>query len=592
MEYVDCFSLPLRKRPSGRGGLFRGGKGLTQIGVFCILKGTYAGVAVSRRIVISIIISSFILIPDSRANGVEGRQGSTVEPSQLDSSIRITPTGPKLTPPKFRIAVTREILWGQIADVPVYLDSAGSMVSGFDLLIAYDPINLRLKEVVPGPQLFDTTQCAWEHFSYRQDSACYSDSLHPLGLVRISAIADTRDGGSHPRCAVPSSLPATVATLRFVVSNNRNLECWFFPLDFVWFSCLDNSVSEKSPHRMLISRRALDTAGMDITVSSGLPSYTGAPDSCLERNQDGDIVSRLVTFQGGGVPAICRITDSRGDINLNGLAFEMADYIMYRNYFLEGLTAFGIHPAGSMAASDVNSDGITMTISDLMQLYRIVIGLDAPPRPPVKHSPNETHIGYDHITGRIVVSTPDTLGAVRLVFNGTPPDTVIGPAEILGWKASDGQIKVSMAPTATSGLYPMAGGVVLQIQPPPLSLQTAEVSTIDAGTVNAVIDALTSIGGQEIAMPFSFTLHQNYPNPFNLSTTLSFDLPAPGRVRMEILNALGQIVHVVEGTYPAGQNRLVWDGSGDDGRAVSSGIYYARLTVGQSSAVKKMVLLK
>ncbi|MBI5266633.1 MAG: T9SS type A sorting domain-containing protein [candidate division Zixibacteria bacterium] len=484
------------------------------------------------------------------------------------------------------------MIWGQTADVPVFLDSANAMMDGFDLLIAYDRSALRLKDVMPGPDLFDTTRCGWEYFSYRPDTTSYPDSLHPLGLVRISAIADTRNGGSHSKCEVPRSLPMTIATLQLVVTNDRNIECWFFPVNFVWSSCFDNTISQKSPRRTLVSTRVLDTAGAVIEASTGLPSFSGAPDFCLGQHLNRNLVSRSITFQNGGVPIICRNIDSRGDINLNGVGFEMADYVMYRDYFLEGLTAFGTHPAGSMAVSDVNNDGITLTISDLMQLYRIVTGLDAPPRPPVKHSPNPTHIMYDHTTGRAIVSTPDTLGAVRLVFNGMPPDTVIGPVEILDWKALDGQIRVLLAPTPASGLYPMAGGVVVQIQPPPSSLQTAEVSTINAGTVNAVIDAPTSADGQDIAMPLDFTLHQNYPNPFNLSTTLGFELPAPGKVRLEILNALGQIVRAVEGTYPAGYHTLVWDGSGDDGRTVSSGIYYARLTAGQSSAVKKMVLLK
>jgi hypothetical protein len=63
-----------------------------------------------------------------------------------------------------------------------------------------------------------------------------------------------------------------------------------------------------------------------------------------------------------------------GDINCNGKSYEMADYVMYVNYFIRGLSAFGDHPAASIARSDVNGDGKVLTVADLDSLVLSIAG--------------------------------------------------------------------------------------------------------------------------------------------------------------------------------------------------------------------------
>jgi hypothetical protein len=88
--------------------------------------------------------------------------------------------------------------------------------------------------------------------------------------------------------------------------------------------------------------------------------------------------------------------------------------------------------------------------------------------------------------------------------------------------------------------------------------------------------------------PNVYSLKQNYPNPFNPSTLISFSLQSASNVKLIIYNSLGQNVKVLEnGFKSAGDYSIIFNGG-----ELSSGIYFYRLTAGQFSQVKKMILLK
>ncbi|MEW6049759.1 MAG: M6 family metalloprotease domain-containing protein [Candidatus Zixiibacteriota bacterium] len=94
-------------------------------------------------------------------------------------------------------------------------------------------------------------------------------------------------------------------------------------------------------------------------------------------------------------------------------------------------------------------------------------------------------------------------------------------------------------------------------------------------------------------LPISIDLSQNYPNPFNPSTQIEFSLSDSGPARLEIFNLLGQKVRtLVDGRELSGGSTVVWDGTTDAGTEVSSGVYMYRLTVGDRSMVRKMMLVR
>ena len=91
-----------------------------------------------------------------------------------------------------------------------------------------------------------------------------------------------------------------------------------------------------------------------------------------------------------------------------------------------------------------------------------------------------------------------------------------------------------------------------------------------------------------IAIPKSFALNQNYPNPFNPSTVISYDVPAAGTVLLKVHNALGQeVMTLVNETKDAGSYTAHFDAS-----HLPSGMYFAKLTVGDAVKTIKMTLLK
>jgi len=106
---------------------------------------------------------------------------------------------------------------------------------------------------------------------------------------------------------------------------------------------------------------------------------------------------------------------------------------------------------------------------------------------------------------------------------------------------------------------------------------------------------LTPVGIEdETSMAFkTFDLKQNYPNPFNPTTTIRYSLPNTQRVTLAIYNLQGQKVRtLINFTQQTNEHQAVWDGRNDSGEAVSSGVYVYRLTAGEFSESRKMVLLR
>ncbi len=94
------------------------------------------------------------------------------------------------------------------------------------------------------------------------------------------------------------------------------------------------------------------------------------------------------------------------------------------------------------------------------------------------------------------------------------------------------------------------------------------------------------------AMPL--TLHQNHPNPFNPATTIPYYLPESSVVTLEIYDSSGRLVsRLANGVKEErGMHEAAWRGVDTNGRAVSSGVYFYRLTCGKETVSKKMVLLR
>jgi len=99
---------------------------------------------------------------------------------------------------------------------------------------------------------------------------------------------------------------------------------------------------------------------------------------------------------------------------------------------------------------------------------------------------------------------------------------------------------------------------------------------------------LVEVDRPELAVPTVTELHQSYPNPFNATTNISYSLAEAGNVTLEVYDLSGRLVAtLVEGQMEAGEHVVSWDAS-----AVSSGVYFYKLTAGDYTKTKRMMLVK
>lgn len=85
-----------------------------------------------------------------------------------------------------------------------------------------------------------------------------------------------------------------------------------------------------------------------------------------------------------------------------------------------------------------------------------------------------------------------------------------------------------------------------------------------------------------------YELYQNYPNPFNPATTITYDIQHTGNVSLKVFDMTGrEVSQLVNSVKNPGKYNVTFNGEG-----LSSGVYYYKLTAGNFSSVKKLILLK
>ena len=93
--------------------------------------------------------------------------------------------------------------------------------------------------------------------------------------------------------------------------------------------------------------------------------------------------------------------------------------------------------------------------------------------------------------------------------------------------------------------------------------------------------------------PGAFGLAPSYPNPFNSAAQIAYRLAAPGKVRLEIYNTLGQPVRtLVDEFQAAGRYQVAWDARDQEGAAVGAGVYFTRLLSPEGVETGRLLYLK
>ncbi len=90
------------------------------------------------------------------------------------------------------------------------------------------------------------------------------------------------------------------------------------------------------------------------------------------------------------------------------------------------------------------------------------------------------------------------------------------------------------------------------------------------------------------ATPVAYALEQNFPNPFNPSTKINYSIPTEGFVTLDVYNSIGQkVANLVSESKTAGTYTVNFDASD-----LTSGIYFYKISSGNFTETKKMILLK
>jgi hypothetical protein len=226
-----------------------------------------------------------------------------------------------------------------------------------------------------------------------------------------------------------------------------------------------------------------------------------------------------------------------------------------------------------VCATDINADGRTLMLADLIYLIR-VIQRDAVEFP--KLGPSSDVVNVIVSDGRITVECASAIGGILFKFDGNVTPTLLNAnmellsneGNVLVWSSDGHSINAGASQLLTASAKPVS------------------VIAVDREGRDLATTITTKLA------PSTFALHPAYPNPFNPNTTLSFSLPTAVSYSLNIYNVAGQLVRSYEGMGNVGLNVITWDGKDNAGNNISSGVYFYKLTAGSFTATNKMVMMK
>lgn len=154
-------------------------------------------------------------------------------------------------------------------------------------------------------------------------------------------------------------------------------------------------------------------------------------------------------------------------------------------------------------------------------------------------------------------------------------------------------------PTVSSSDWPNVSSTWASVQGYPVPENLAYSSTLlgadglALGDLNWYPSQLaqykpTAVKVADTEVPGTYNLSQNYPNPFNPTTQIEFTLPKASNVQVKVFNTIGQeVATLADGMLSAGSHMVTFNA-----KNLASGMYFYRLTAGQFTSVKKMMLVK
>ncbi|HOP08047.1 MAG TPA: hypothetical protein PLF13_12230 [candidate division Zixibacteria bacterium] len=437
---------------------------------------------------------------------------------------------------------------GQHCQVDITVDTRGEPMDAFEVIVVYDSAALTLEEAYPG-ELYDL--CDWEFFT---SHAVVGESSGAGYRIRGIANLVGDDNSGNPTC-YGSDEPITVATLNFLVTTEAHYEGKFSPIIFTWGSCASNCLSlhtNGSYHRACEKRLWVSDGhrySLCSTEANGFPTVYGITDDCI--SYEGIVPSkrRVDFFTGGVLIKGANSPVAVGDVNLNGTPCEDEDIALFANCILHGTSVLDIDSVAQTDASDVNVDGIPLTLQDLV--YMVNINQERA-RPTPLISPKQCVYGF----------RGDTLWLSREV-SGLYLETET--ASIPALLAQGMQLEYAFDGDIAQVLLFSASG----------DSASGDLLVVSGGL--SYIEAATPEGGEMRLYTDTYSVElSTSPCPFTDSVLFSFDWPFNEDYHLQIFDSFGHQVGAYKGASVGEIREVIWQP-----KNLSGGLYYAWLYQGE-----------
>jgi hypothetical protein len=466
------------------------------------------------------------------------------------AKIRVIPPSPY----GLRIGIEEALVGGTVR-VPINLNNPDT-VSGLELMIQYDPSIFTFLGLTNA----DTRISEWEYFVYKERTAGMFE------LIKIAGIADFPNEHTTPPL-LPGDGP--IAYLDFKTTSNTHYAGYLLPLEFYY-------------------------SDLDITYNT-LSTFWG---KFISRDK--------INLTNGGVLLDAGNT-LLGDINLNGIPYDVGDPVVLSRYLVYGTPL----NQQQLLNSDVNQDGRWATLADLIYIIMHIVEGGPPhygePDPEaeiaeitISDQPDMTHFS---------LLSQTEMGGLLFVFKGTDLNSEkvkltkeIQDMDIYTYQDAD-EFRVMIV--STEGKYIDSGDRSLFTIEGEKIFDSVEI-TISDNEGNLV--GVKTMHEQRTTLPRGYSLSQNHPNPFNPATSIQYSVGSPKepsdeqtegavnsaqQVTLKVYNILGRLVRIlVDEEKLPGDYQVVWDGKDQKGDEVSSGMYFYRMKTLDYVETKRMILLK
>lgn len=471
----------------------------------------------------------------------------------------------------------------QHVSLPIVLSNPTDSIGAFEILIEYDITVFSLIEVTTPDSIY-IPPISPDSGSY------YSAPGYPPEYFEILL----RPGGYPNRVQI-----VAIMDMAWPSETTPPIEPGVDQLLF----CLVGDVSSLwDGHISLVGFRTLGCGTNTLASPDGYtvwgPTLEAAPyETCPERPDS----LRRIDLQWGKLGVYEILV---GDLNLNGIPYEIGDALVFVNYYIDGISAL-VSPEIQGPNSDVNGDGIWWSIGDLVMLLNLMHQpLSAPP--PLVAGPVEIYLSEDDQNLQLSVRSANPVGGafMRIEYDTTAVE--IGTVRIanprrdmtLASNIRGGEVKILV--------YSMEGKSIPAGESPLITIPCRSIDSPSGDLSDYVRLKETSfadIYGRDLTVSAAeivpqpleegFALRKNSPNPFRHGTEIAFTVAREDEVTLTIYDSSGRLVKsLFEGVVARGTHRVRWEGRDESGRSLPSGVYFCVMDARGFHQVRKLMILK